>query len=468
MVRTMEEEEELLKGTKQRVAGEGEGLLLRKKKQNLSGYREPPLLKPTKAIRTTLLATQIEPSIPQNTPTPGHLAAWLPPSQAEVSPRTAAKHSSARYPYGNPVVPRIPQKVSLNNEEVRRGTHVVGHMGVEEQVEMFSEAVLQSSPCVLPKVVTFEFQGGISQGRGGIGDHTQTETALKSEKAKESHSPRPRRAHIVQVPRHHLPSSAHSYSQRPFSEEVSSVSPEARVPQESPSAHHPALEQPQNNQEENVPEHCPISTSVSPDYMLVGAHFSGDQLVLLDREEQVIHQLTDTESSANLAFNNTNVVISGTTLTRSSQQPDPLAPTDGTRAPPPTGSREQDTDGTRAPTPTGSIVPRGQDLKQVQPVEIPAPLTEDQEEEDKIRSDDAVVDVAQREGTENTDDITQHDDTISTTNDPVDQTMDKTSETMCSREPDAAQKSSEDLTTQTEPVKGASQAAKAVAESTVM
>ena len=471
--RSVLEGEGLLMGTKRRAVEEGEGLLLQKNKQN---HRDPPLSKPTKGTRTTLLATQIEPSIPQNPLPSGHLGARVLPSQSEASPQTVAKHCSTRYPYGNPVVPRVPQKASLSGEQVCRATHMVDNMGGDKQVELLSEAVLQASPHVLPKVVTF--QGGITRGRGGNDTHTQAKEIVKTEKAKESQSPHPRRVHIVQVPHHRLPSSARSHSQRPFSEEASSVTPEAQEPPESPTMHQPALQQPQKNQEETPVEHCPISASVSPDYMLVGAHFSGDQVVLLDSEGQVIHQLTDTVSSANLAFHD-NVMISGSTLTLSNHQPHPLAhkisiPPDGTRAPPPTGSiaaRGQDIDGTRAPPPTGSISARGQDqeaVKQSQPVQILAPLSEDQEQEDEIGSNGAVVDVAQHGGTENSDDALQcapSDDTIGTTTDPVDQITDKSTETAC--KPDAAQKSSDNLTPQTEPVKGVSQGAEAVPESTL-
>ena len=52
-------------------------------------------------------------------------------------------------------------------------------------------------------------------------------------------------------------------------------------------------------------EYANLQPSVSPDYMLVGAHFTDNNLVLVDKEGKVIHQLTDTEaeSDANIIAN---------------------------------------------------------------------------------------------------------------------------------------------------------------------
>ena len=46
----------------------------------------------------------------------------------------------------------------------------------------------------------------------------------------------------------------------------------------------------------------PLPSSVSPDYMLVGAHFADNNLVLVDKDGKIVHQLTDTEgeSDANI------------------------------------------------------------------------------------------------------------------------------------------------------------------------
>ena len=45
-------------------------------------------------------------------------------------------------------------------------------------------------------------------------------------------------------------------------------------------------------------EHSDIQPSVSPDYMLVGAHFTDNNLVLVDKDGRIIHQLTDTEAES--------------------------------------------------------------------------------------------------------------------------------------------------------------------------
>ena len=49
-------------------------------------------------------------------------------------------------------------------------------------------------------------------------------------------------------------------------------------------------------------KHLPPLPSVSPDYMLVGAHFADNNLVLMDKDGKIVHQLTDTEgeSDANI------------------------------------------------------------------------------------------------------------------------------------------------------------------------
>lgn len=49
-------------------------------------------------------------------------------------------------------------------------------------------------------------------------------------------------------------------------------------------------------------DHPPLLPSVSPDYMLVGAHFADNNLVLVDKDGKIVHQLTDTEgeSDANI------------------------------------------------------------------------------------------------------------------------------------------------------------------------
>ena len=108
--------------------------------------------------------------------------------------------------------------------------------------------------------------------------------------------------HIVHLPRHHLSISASSHrSARAYSEDESSIpSPEHGV--ELVACGESFSKVPETRFNHPKPE--PIvenRTSVSPDYMLVGAHFTDDHLVLSDRGGNVVHhELNDTESDANI------------------------------------------------------------------------------------------------------------------------------------------------------------------------
>ena len=88
----------------------------------------------------------------------------------------------------------------------------------------------------------------------------------------------------------------------PFSEEESSPShePETRPlsrRRESHSREEKSRDREDHHHQSTSDEH-PHLPSVSPDYMLVGAHFSDNNLVLVDKEGRVIHQLTDTEAES--------------------------------------------------------------------------------------------------------------------------------------------------------------------------
>lgn len=71
---------------------------------------------------------------------------------------------------------------------------------------------------------------------------------------------------------------------RPFSEETCTTEPQ-------PS---PVVNEPRRVDSQRV------LSSTSPDFMLVGAQFTGDRMVLTDREHKIEHQLTDTDSDANI------------------------------------------------------------------------------------------------------------------------------------------------------------------------
>ena len=81
-------------------------------------------------------------------------------------------------------------------------------------------------------------------------------------------------------------------SPRPFSEEDSRVTP-TKPP--------PAV------QELHRADSMRVQSSASPDFMLVGAHFTENRLVLEDRGGKIVHQLTDTDDSeANILHTDVN------------------------------------------------------------------------------------------------------------------------------------------------------------------
>ena len=235
-----------------------------------------------------------------------------------LSPSHIAKYggsSNVRYPYGNPVVPRVPRRPLFRDEihgVYAREVKTPENKAVSSK-HLHTDAIMQISP----RVVTF--QAGVTE-------------VIPAVWPKPKQLQSPRKFHIIHIPRHHLPSSAGStYTQRPFSEEASTniVTPEqGQHPQESHTTTVSTI--PQN---EPHPLKC-HSPSVSPDYMLVGAHFSGDKLLILSNEGQVIHQLTDTESDANLAYSETSMIHNfDVPLLTCAETP----PT-GSRAPPPTAA----------------------------------------------------------------------------------------------------------------------------------
>ena len=91
----------------------------------------------------------------------------------------------------------------------------------------------------------------------------------------------------------------------PFSEEGSpNLEIEARAllkTRESLSAHEKKKSREPSARQESLSveqEHADLQPSVSPDFMLVGAHFADNNLVLIDKDGRIIHQLTDTEAES--------------------------------------------------------------------------------------------------------------------------------------------------------------------------
>ena len=345
--------------------------------------REPPLLpKSKKQSHTSLLTAPVQPSLSHTSQNPHPSELLVQRVAPSHSDNMISQTSSIRYPYGNPVVPRVPQRASFIGEDVYRDTSM-GYRETEREAELLSEVLLQTSPHVSPRLATFE---GVKSRRGGTEDHTKSRVMVKTKKVKDSQSPRQRRAF-----HRRLPSPARSYIQRPFSEESSIITPEVQsVPQEN-STHSATIDHTERRREGAV-ERCPISASVSPDYMLVGARFSGGRLVLVDKDEQIVHQLTDTESDANLAFSDVNMVISEAAL---------LTPSHTTH----THKDSQLADGTKPPPSSATYTTaRPEKARQLQPVEIPVQLTEEHEEEDIGQSSgiaaDEWTDTTQHGGTQ--------------------------------------------------------------------
>lgn len=270
--------------------------------------------------------------------------------------RKANSVSNVRYPYGNPVVPRLPQRASYEDSlflasrtsqpmAALPNIPAGGARGKLNQ-SLPDNTTLQVSPRNIPH--------GAEQ-TGAVEDVAK----LPSWLAPQVESKAPCEVHI---PRHQqLPPSARHYVSRPFSEEVSTIA--ATPESDSPTQHqHQSPDMGPEVPKELVtgsreieagPSNRPAS--ISPDYMLVGAHISGNQLVLLNREGQIVHQLTETDLDANTSHSETCVdgnLVSARAKSPPSEDTVPAAPQllppppsrlTGTRPPPPTAA-----DGARA------------------------------------------------------------------------------------------------------------------------
>ena len=278
------------------------------------------------------------------------LKQWLPRQPvdgASAAYSTAGIHPSlagTRYPHGNPVVPRLPQQSEEKSAlfgtgiSMRKDTRCakvpIGKSAIKNTLFLPDDLTLPG-PSASPRTVTF--QAGI------LGSLTEAELSSRVAARRKSPQSPKRSSRVVHVPRHNPPASADSHTLRPFSEEESSIVTSSETKPISkpsvPSAPQPP-EVPQSQESSSHQLLHPRPESLSPDCMLVGAHISGDQLVLLDGGSQIVHQLTDTESDTNVlacAEAHAYVVYS----TSSSENPisgslEP--PCTGTRAPPSTAS----------------------------------------------------------------------------------------------------------------------------------
>ena len=257
--------------------------------------------------------------LPADEAVPAHSAAGIHPSLA-----------GTRYPHGNPVVPRILQKSSFAEE-----TSVPAGPDHESAVRNTLLTHPPDPSSVSSRTVTFQ--------AGVVGNLAEVKQSSRAAVRKKTCQDLERASHVVYVPRHNPPVSADSYTLRPFSEEDSTIAASSEMKRASKSsatsAPQPA-EVPRSQESSSHQLLQPRPDSLSPDYMLVGARISGDQLVLRDGGRQVVHQLTDTESDANiLAYSESHSSVAyGNSTTKLPGSESLENPGSGIRAPPSTAS----------------------------------------------------------------------------------------------------------------------------------
>lgn len=276
------------------------------------------------------------------------------PAEPGAVARKANSVSNVRYPYGNPVVPRLPQRASYEDSLLASRTSqsvaALPNILAGGTRGKLNQSLPDNTLQVSPRNIPF----GAEQ-TGAVEDVAK----LPSWLAPQVESKPPCEVHM---PLHQqLPPSARLCVSRPFSEEVSTiaVTPES----DSPTQHqHQSADMGPEVPKELVTDSREIEAgpsnrpaSISPDYMLVGAHISGNQLVLLNREGQIVHQLTETDLDANTSHSETCVdgnLVSARAKSPPSDDTVPAAPQllppppsrlTGTRPPPPTAA-----DGARA------------------------------------------------------------------------------------------------------------------------
>ncbi len=115
--------------------------------------------------------------------------------------------------------------------------------------------------------------------------------------------------HVMHSPRHQLLAPNSTVVVCPFSEEASPnheletrgllLKRRENALQSREGKSRPESQRQQNaaSAEHDHPPRAPLP-SVSPDYMLVGAHFADNNLVLVDKDGKIVHQLTDTEAES--------------------------------------------------------------------------------------------------------------------------------------------------------------------------
>ena len=315
--------------------------------ESLRNRNETDSMRLTNAARVGLAAAQTySPPLPLQKPSKHHpsprasMDMAVPPPPAHGAAGIHPSLAGTRYPHGNPVVPRMPQKSSFFAEE--EASSILA--GPDHESAVRTTLLAHPDPSsVSPRTVTFQ--------AGVVGNLTEAEQLLSRAAAgMRSLQSLKRSSHVVYVPRHSLPASADSHTLRPLSEEDSIVisPPETKhVPKSSATSAPRPAEDLRSRESSSHQLLQPRPDSLSPDYMLVGAHISGDQLVLRDGGSQIVHQLTDTESDANILAH--------------SESHSHVAHSSSTSGIPISGSLETPGVGTRAPPSTAShgVKPRG-------------------------------------------------------------------------------------------------------------
>ncbi len=280
------------------------------------------------------------------------------PPEVGNAARRVGSISNLRYPYGNPVVPRVPYRVScedlslLSNKIAQPMSPNKPRAAAESTRGKVDLTLLDNTLLVSPRSISF---------RTGVAGNNQLapEAQGKNEKA----------SRVVRMPRQNaLPPSARPYTNRPFSEELSTTAASPEVSylgqERHESSHGPsqAIQQNPVNEagmvsrelEGEAMDFVHRSPCVSPDYMHVGAQITGNQLVLLNEQGQIVHQLTEADLDANPASSemrtdgryavSSPLELPVTDLVKNTQSlPPPPSRLTGTRPPPPTAA-----DGVRA------------------------------------------------------------------------------------------------------------------------
>ena len=223
-----------------------------------------------KTVRTLKPSTVHLDTIRPPTPNIGHGRHSL---QLDSIQRQADPHSKHVSTTGSVGTPSLAKK------------HLLG-VGISDDIARTSSSQVTSAQHVTTKTVTLELD-------------VRPSASLEIQDRSQSRDVTPKRVKpkgLVLTPSYNSP--------RPFSEETNATSVvtpatgSSHSLQELPNINLPTDPVEHTNSQDKIESR--VMSSVSPDFMLVGAHFAGDHLVLVDRGEPTVHQLTDTDSIVNI------------------------------------------------------------------------------------------------------------------------------------------------------------------------